>query len=220
VRDADVLLAFLRDYAGQAPQEHWSYLRGLLRAERRKRRRHFRALLALVESRRCAAFRARCDALLAGGLTPAPGAADEAITRRAPRMLLKQLSSLRRHGRDISKYSAQQQHLLRIQCKKLRYTAEFLGDAYPDGLGKIVAPMTAMQDALGEVHDCDVYTERVEQYDRRRRKPRYSHHAAGAKAALLSFLQGRRGHALQSAVATWRESARDKALRKAAKAIV
>ncbi|MBM4032765.1 MAG: CHAD domain-containing protein [Planctomycetes bacterium] len=219
VRDADVFLAFVRDYAAGAPEGHQPYLRGLVRSERRKRRGHFRALLAIVEAGRFAAFRARCDALLAGGLSPAPGAADETIAARAPRMLLKQLAALRKHGRDISRYSARQQHLLRIQCKKLRYTAEFLADAYPAGLDRIIAPMTAMQDALGEVHDCDVYTERVEQYDRRRPKARHDPHGAGAKAALLSFLRERREHALQSAVATWRESARDKALRKAAKAL-
>lgn len=224
VRDSDVLLAFLRDYAARAQAEHLPWLRGLLRAERRKRRRHFRALIAKLESEECAAFRTRCDAMLTGravaeGLSPASSAADEPLALRAPRMLLKELAALRKFKRNIRKLSPEQQHTLRIHCKRLRYTAEFLAGLYPSGLAKIIEPMIAMQDALGDVHDSDVYIERVERYDRRCRAGREVPGRAEAQAALLAFLAQRRERALEEAAAAWRKCARDKSLAKAAKAI-
>jgi len=223
VRDADVFLAFLRQYALGAPAEHGPYLRALIRSERRKRQSHFRALLTLFDSEQFAIFRDTYGPVLTGrasegGLMALPGASEEPFAFRAPAVLLERLKAVRKHRRDLAASSPDEQHALRIQCKKLRYTAEFLADLYPDGLAAITRPMVAMQDALGDVHDADVYTERVIRYHARRRAVGDDPFAVEARDALLAFLRRRREDALAEAAATWRAFAKDKAPRKAAKA--
>ncbi|HUT34093.1 MAG TPA: CHAD domain-containing protein [Planctomycetota bacterium] len=224
VRDSDVLLVFLREYAGRAPQEHWPYLRALLRAERQKRRRHFRALLALFASQEFAAFNARYGPVLAGrvvpgGLASVPRGADEPLARHTPRVLLKGLKAAKKLGRNLARASSEEQHALRIQCKRLRYTAEFFADLYRDGLNAIIGRMVPMQDALGEVHDADVYRERIIRYAARRRARADDPLAAQALGSLIGFLERWRAEALGDAAAAWKAFAKDKAPRKAAKAV-
>ncbi len=218
VRDADVFLAFLGDYAAQAPAEHQGFLSGLARAERRKRSRHFRALVELLESPQFAAFQDRYAPILTGradGLHALPGAGDERLARRAPRALLRHLRVVRKHGRRLPRATPEQQHALRIECKKLRYAAEFFADLYPRGLKDIIAPMVAMQDSLGEVHDADVYRERVIAYHARSRAAAGDSLAARALDSLVGFLARRRESALREALATWAAFDRSKAPRKA-----
>ncbi|MBM4040815.1 MAG: CHAD domain-containing protein [Planctomycetes bacterium] len=224
VRDSDVFLVFFREYAAQAPPEHWPYLRGLLRAERCRRRRGFRALLEGLESERFAAFRAKYDPILAGraaegGLAPLATGGDAPLRRRAPNILLKRLKVVRKTGRNLAAASVERQHALRIQCKRLRYTAEFLADLYPKGLAALIDPMQAMQDALGEVHDADVYKERITRYHARRRAAGDQALASQALGAVLAFLDNRRRTALDRALVAWKAFLKSKGPRKAAKAI-
>ena len=225
VRDPDVFRVFLRGYMAQAPADHGPYLRGLLRAERRRRSRGFRALLGVMESEQFAAFRAKYDPILTGraaegGLVALPGFADEPLRRHAPRVLLRRLRVVKRTGRGLATAPAEQQHALRIQCKRLRYTAEFLADLYPNGLDRITAPMLGMQDALGDVHDADVYAERITRYHSRCRAAASDPLAEQALGAVVAFLDARRREALENALATWKAFAKDNAPRKAAKAVL
>ncbi len=225
VRDSDVFLVFLRDYAAQAPAEHWPYLRGLLGAERRRRRRYFLALIEGQGSERLAAFRAKYDPILTGrategGLVSLAGGGEVRLRGRAPGILLKRLRAVRKTGRGLAAASVGQQHALRIQCKRLRYTAEFLADLYPQGLDALIAPMQAMQDALGDVHDADVYKERITRYHARRRPAGDEAVAGQALGAAIAFLENRRGMALERALVAWKAFGKSKGPRKAAKAIL
>jgi len=219
VRDADVFLVFLRRYAAGAPAEHLPYLRRFIRSEQRKRRRHYRALLDLFESERFADLRRRYDPILNGGLQSLAGEADEPLALHAPRILKQRLKQVARYRRRLDQFSPEEQHALRIQCKKLRYTAEFFSDVYAAGLKALIAPMTEMQDALGDVHDADVYRERVLRHHRRRRTGQGDAAEDAASAALLAHLQSWREESLSRAASTWRAFSKSKAPRKAVKAI-
>jgi CHAD domain-containing protein len=49
-------------------------------------------------------------------------------------------------------------HNLRIAMKNLRYTIELFLPIYPD-LNEIISILKSFQDDLGEIHDCDVWTD-------------------------------------------------------------
>ena len=53
-------------------------------------------------------------------------------------------------------------HDLRIAAKRLRYTLEVLGDVLGPAAGVVEDEARALQDLLGEVHDCDVLAPRLE----------------------------------------------------------
>ncbi len=53
-------------------------------------------------------------------------------------------------------------HDLRIAAKRLRYTLEVLGSALGPAAGALEDEARALQDVLGEVHDCDVLAPRLE----------------------------------------------------------
>ncbi|MDE2518779.1 MAG: CHAD domain-containing protein [Methanocorpusculum sp.] len=50
-------------------------------------------------------------------------------------------------------------HEMRIAAKKLRYTMETYRDLYGDGLAPAIRMVKDLQDYLGDMHDCDVWTE-------------------------------------------------------------
>ncbi len=50
-------------------------------------------------------------------------------------------------------------HALRIETKRLRYTLELFADLYGDDVRPFIAEAKALQGALGELHDADVWGE-------------------------------------------------------------
>jgi putative phosphoesterase len=52
-------------------------------------------------------------------------------------------------------------HEMRIRAKHLRYTLETFSLMYPNELTEEIETMKSFQDSLGEMHDCDVWTEYI-----------------------------------------------------------
>ncbi|HNU36137.1 MAG TPA: YfcE family phosphodiesterase, partial [Methanomassiliicoccales archaeon] len=52
-------------------------------------------------------------------------------------------------------------HALRIAGKHLRYALEAFRDAYDDGLDDEIKVLKKLQDTVGELHDCDVWLQRL-----------------------------------------------------------
>jgi len=52
-------------------------------------------------------------------------------------------------------------HEMRIRAKWLRYTMESFAGLYPDELSEEINATKNFQDTLGEMHDCDVWIERI-----------------------------------------------------------
>ncbi|MFC3077282.1 CHAD domain-containing protein [Phenylobacterium terrae] len=67
---------------------------------------------------------------------------------------------LRKAGRDLRHLDAASRHELRIEAKKLRYAAEFFGEAYGERPAKrrraFIGALKRFQDALGELNDIAV----------------------------------------------------------------
>jgi putative phosphoesterase len=53
---------------------------------------------------------------------------------------------------------------MRIAAKRLRYTLEAFADLFEDGLKSEIKTFKSLQDILGEMHDCDVWIERIPEY--------------------------------------------------------
>ena len=61
-------------------------------------------------------------------------------------------------------------HKMRIYAKKTRYTMETFAPLYKDKLSKEIETFKEYQDILGEMHDCDVWKEKILQYTDKKRK--------------------------------------------------
>src|SRR5208283_422833 len=55
-------------------------------------------------------------------------------------------------------------HEMRIYAKKLRYTIEIFAPLYKNKLAKEIETITAFQDVLGEMHDCDVWEDYIPKF--------------------------------------------------------
>ncbi len=55
-------------------------------------------------------------------------------------------------------------HEMRIYAKKLRYTMEVFAPLYKNKLAKEIETITAFQDVLGEMHDCDVWVDYIPKF--------------------------------------------------------
>ncbi|MEN6458840.1 MAG: CHAD domain-containing protein [Thermoguttaceae bacterium] len=58
----------------------------------------------------------------------------------------------------------QQHHAMRIAAKRLRYTLEVSSPAFPSQLNDAINAMKRIQSLLGEIHDCDVWNDHLDQF--------------------------------------------------------
>jgi CHAD domain-containing protein len=106
-----------------------------------------------------------------------------------------------------------QHHAMRIAAKRLRYTIEAAIPAYAGRLDAILAAMKQLQSLLGELHDCDVWTEQLVWLlaeERQRIVAHYGHSGPLARLKVgIDYLQAnrraRRGEIFAALVAYWNE---------------
>ena len=79
----------------------------------------------------------------------------------------RRLKSLLRDSRKIERLAPAEQHRIRLRAKKLRYMIEPFGDLIPrKRFREGVSSLRGIQDALGDLNDCDVNRELVLAYAR------------------------------------------------------
>ena len=71
------------------------------------------------------------------------------------RLLDKQERRVLSAGTNVDRNQAEEMHQLRIECKKLRYAAEFFRPLF-DGLDVFIGHMKGLQDLLGVMNDVAV----------------------------------------------------------------
>ena len=84
-------------------------------------------------------------------------------------------------------------HEMRICAKKLRYTMESFASLYKNKFAEEIETVKAFQDVLGEMHDCDVWTQYIPKFIQEvnaKIKPKQKKKAGTSKTekALLNFL--------------------------------
>ena len=80
---------------------------------------------------------------------------DMGIGKYARRLLDRSQRRVLEAGTDLDRSDAEQMHRLRIQCKKLRYAAEFFAPIIP-GLDDFIRHLKGLQDLLGVLNDVSV----------------------------------------------------------------
>lgn len=72
------------------------------------------------------------------------------------------VEELMEHSHSVPVYEDWQgHHAFRIAGKHLRYALEAFREAYPDGLEDELRTLKRLQDTVGELHDCDVWLQRL-----------------------------------------------------------
>jgi len=132
--------------------------------------------------------------------------------RRARRRILRRLKKLLRHQRCLSDPEDRRgHHVLRIAAKRLRYTLEIARPVFPGRLDEALASVKRVQSLLGEIHDCDVWDERLDALAAKRRRRivacfghagRFARDGAGI-AYLRADRRRRRGEVFRELVEFW-----------------
>jgi CHAD domain-containing protein len=90
-----------------------------------------------------------------------PGSKLGGAARRIAKQRVSDLLAFDKAVRDPA--NVRELHDLRIAAKRLRYTLEVLGPVLGPAAAVVEDEARALQDVLGEVHDCDVLAPRLEQ---------------------------------------------------------
>jgi CHAD domain-containing protein len=80
---------------------------------------------------------------------------DTKIDKYARKLLYRLDSKVLESGAGLDRNDAEQMHRLRIECKKLRYAAEFFAPIIPD-LDAYIRHLRQLQDVLGTLNDVSV----------------------------------------------------------------
>lgn len=156
IRDLDVFIAWLQRYEQEAPSSQRPFVRRIIEDRQTARVRERAALLSGIASERYEQFtRAFSQFVRASAARTQCG--QQPLIDMATSKLERQLRRVRRIGKRVNSKRLKRLHELRIECKRLRYTAESLSTLYPGGLNSLIKRTGKIQDALGRVHDTSIY---------------------------------------------------------------
>jgi CHAD domain-containing protein len=162
VRDPDVFVAALGRHAREAPVEDRAALRRLATVRKRERDAARAELRRVLDGDALAYLRGDFRAALQDLASARPGARRGSrarrgtVRRQAPRMIVRALRRLYRREDELLAPSGPELHARRIAAKRVRYACEFFAPAFGGRLDEPIARLTAVQEALGELHDTDV----------------------------------------------------------------
>ena len=167
VRDLDVFVEWLeRQTAEHAPGTVEAEALARLRSERLGRREAARErMIETLDKRSDEALgsdlRARLEAVAAPPFhVPGTGVKKKDRVARAGRRLMgRARRRVRKRGRKLFAPTSEELHDVRIAAKRFRYVCEFLRPAFDERgeqIDEAIAAATAIQDALGELHDAEV----------------------------------------------------------------
>jgi CHAD domain-containing protein len=105
-------------------------------------------------------------------------------------------------------------HALRIAVKRLRYTLEIVKPLYGEPLETVIAAARTMQTLLGDMHDCDVWEQRLDALtaaERKRIRKHFGHEGPLARLEVgIEYLRqdrrARRQEAFEELSAFWGEA--------------
>ena len=88
-----------------------------------------------------------------------------AARRETGQHIRRRLKEMLRHQESLGDPQDQaRHHAMRIAAKRLRYSLEIAGPVYDKQLDPMIEAVKKVQSLLGEVHDCDVWLERLEAF--------------------------------------------------------
>ena len=87
------------------------------------------------------------------------------LAPNARRVLAVRIDEVYQYDGDVADpANVTELHDMRIACKRLRYLLEIFGTAFAADLDPYVDEVKALQDVLGDIHDCDVQIPMLEEH--------------------------------------------------------
>ena len=170
VRDLDVLLQHMHAYAAELPEADAAAFAPLIAAWEEERELHLAELRDYLHSDD---YREFCDrfSVFVHSDDKGAAAAEEVIpgvtkhiAQLAPLMIMRRYTDILAFGPVLETATLDCLHALRIQCKKLRYTMEFLQELLGPEAKKLIKHVTGMQDYLGHLQDDQTAGEIITQF--------------------------------------------------------
>jgi CHAD domain-containing protein len=223
-RDADVQIHFLREKAealGKDPRAP-GVARVLLRLSQRREKlqaRVVKALDRLAQSKALDEIEKEARRLrISLRLHPAAAAPSPEALAMARDAILPRLEEML--GFEIYVHEPEREeelHQMRIAAKRFRYAMEVFAKWYPRALKDELKAVRAIQETLGDVHDCDVWLEFLPRFldEERSRAHAYQGHGRGLarlKPGIEFLTEDRRefrDRRYREFVETWEKAARE-----------
>lgn len=203
-RDTDVQLLFLQTFLDGLSAEEKACRPGIERLLLRWRQRRaclqqevIRALDRLEASRTAERMGQLLRERLVEARVQQVNVAAPAVYLRAYRAISLRLEELLAFDAYVYRPECiAELHALRIAAKRLRYTMEVFAPLYADGLKEPLQVVRAVQEMVGDIHDCDVWVACLPQFleEERARTIEYFGHARsfGRLARGILYLQQNR----------------------------
>lgn len=152
VRDLDVFLEWLNSYAKTVPSAERRFVRRVIENRQGARRQEHAALIAGLNSPR---YQELKHGFMLRVLGKSALCLDEieSLVELADSKIKAHLKRVRQLGNKADLNHLKRLHLLRIECKRMRYTSEFFNSLFSDFPKKLIDRSRDIQDLLGAVHD-------------------------------------------------------------------
>jgi CHAD domain-containing protein len=162
VRDLDVQLEQLDEWVAASAEEDTGALEPLRQILETQRSEAREGMLAMLDSGRYERLVAAFTDGLRRGPLKTSSTSRQPVLGAAPDLILERYGTVRKRGRRIVKDApSSDYHRLRISCKRLRYTLEFLWEVYPKEIAPLVKRLVSVQDILGLHQDAFVAVRRL-----------------------------------------------------------
>ena len=168
-RDCDVQIDFLRRMLGEIdePSHRLGVSRLLLRSLQRRDRGQA-DVLAAAKRAKSSRWLGDIRRAVAKGVLPSGDSAKQpsrALLKRGRKCVLAAVEDLTNHQDSLAEpQQIARHHEMRIAAKRLRYTMEVFRPAYGGELDGMIDSVKQVQTLLGDVHDCDLWIERLAKF--------------------------------------------------------
>jgi CHAD domain-containing protein len=207
VRDLDVMIEELEALGKQDDGKNGEGIRLIIDELKEKRASESRSLENSVTGEFVLELRGRFTASVESALRQRRLFEDANVRDEGSRTIEKCLDEfLKLSDAFYRPFSTKRLHRLRIAGKHLRYAIELFTPQFGDALKSFADGMKKMQSHLGEIHDCDVWVERMRLIAKRKGKNSASDKLKHSAALwLLSQFVSRRTTAYSDALSLWSE---------------
>lgn len=203
VRDQDVFLEYLRGYATAHQDIDIGWL---IQREERIREDARAGMVSTLDEMENSGLQALVDGLLSR-VTKISDRPAHYFARFAPRLIEPRVRELADCSSALAdRADSPGHHAMRIAAKRLRYTMESYVPCFGKPLVQRISQVKLLQDQLGQIHDCDVWVDKLRQY---KDEPKLSRRRRSALEQVISDRTGRRESAFADAVAHWRKLERE-----------
>lgn len=212
VRDHDVAMIALWELRTQAPAELTAALDQFIDARANVREQARKELMAAIDPAELkhleAKFVSAVDEAIVVANRPKKhnqGKPPLAFAEMSRSIILDRLKEFEKRSEGLFKpFDVDALHDLRITVKRLRYALELFSRCWPRLVGAQARRAARMQNALGELHDCDVWIASIGKQIIRARKQKEKQQIAVLLWLLHHFVRLRTKH-LHRTFARWRE---------------